>query len=213
MATQTRTLHTLKANVPAVFAAAITIIAFTSCGSMELATVADTQYLLTSRSMPLTSLLVVCDTRDLGFKSEMETGLTGYLKEEVGINVYRDIDLYSPLKTLSEKEKLWALKDAGIQAVMYLDAGGSGRSLREWLYPDSPDLDMKTQAWQSSCVRLFTPEKAQVVWVAGVEGETQKVTGELLGRSFYAAVTGDLLKRGILAIAIDDQPMIRGFNR
>ena len=64
MATQTRTLHTLTATLTVALAAAITLIAFTSCGSMELATVADTQYLLTSRSLPLTSLLVVCDTRE-----------------------------------------------------------------------------------------------------------------------------------------------------
>jgi hypothetical protein len=186
---------------------------FSACGSMELSTVADTQFLMSTRTLPFERILVVCDTRDLGLKAELEEGMSRYLMETAGVQAFRDIDLYSPLKTLSEKEKVWALKDAGINAVLYMYAGGSGRSLRDWVYPEAPDVDVTTQAWQSSGVRLIIPETGQVVWVAGLPGESQVVSPETPARKLYAAVTADLLQRRFLALPTEDQPLIRGFNR
>jgi hypothetical protein len=189
------------------------LVLFPACGSMELSTVADTQFLMSTRTLPFERLLVVCDTRDLGLKAELEEGLSRYLMGIADVKAFRDIDLYSPLKTLSEKEKVWALKDASINAVLYMYAGGSGRSLRDWVFPEAADVDVTTQAWQSSSVRLIIPETGQVVWVAGLPGESQVVSSETPARKLFAAVGADLLKRRFLGMPSDDQPLIRGFNR
>ena len=212
--TSTRSLPTRisRFNHSLLFAAFLSL-AVQSCGSLELATVADTQFILTTRTLPLTCILVACDTRDLNFKSAMETDLALYLREHASVIVFRDIDLFSPLKSMTDKEKLWALKDAGIQGVLFLNGGGSGRSLRDWLYPDAMDLDTKTQAWVATCGRLFIPESGSVIWAAGLPEQEQRVTHDHLTRSFHAAIVGDLLLRGFIAVPVEEQPMIRGFNR
>ncbi|MCZ7554858.1 MAG: hypothetical protein M5R41_00465 [Bacteroidia bacterium] len=184
-----------------------------ACGTLDIAAVADTQFMMSTRTLPFERILVVCDTRDLGLKSELEEGMKRYLEETAGVEAFRDLDLFTPLKTLSEKEKVWALKDAGINVVLYMSAGGSGRSLRDWLYTEAEDVDKTTQAWQSSVVRLIIPETGQVVWAAGLPGESQLITSETPARKLYAAITSDLLKRGFLALPTDNQPLIRGFNR
>jgi hypothetical protein len=209
------TINTHRSGTRKHAAALLTALTFSlaACSGIELTSVVDTQFLMTTRSLPFTTVLVVCDTRDLGLKGAMEEGLAVHLQRDIGLTAYRDIDLYSPLKTLSEREKVWALKDAEIQAVLYIDAGGSGRPLRDWLHTEAADVDTLTQAWQSSSVLLFLPDLGQVVWAAGLPGETQKVTSDLNTRSFYTAISSDLLRRRIIAVETSSQPLIRGFNR
>ncbi len=183
------------------------------CSSVELNSVVDTQFLLANRILPLQNILVVYDSRDLAAKDAFEAAFADYLRGSANVNVFRDIDLYSPLKNMSDKEKLWALKDEGIEGVLYLFGGDSQRSLREWLYPDAPDIDKNTPAWQTGAIKLFLPTTAQVIWVGSIADYGSVVYEDLNSRSFFSAVSSDLLRRGIIAVQEDTSPGLRGFNR
>jgi hypothetical protein len=191
----------------------IALVLFTGCASVDLNTVVDTQFLLANRTLPLQNLLVVYDTRDLAAKDEFEGALASYLRESSDASVYRDIDLYSPLKNMSEKEKLWALKDEGIDGILYLSGGQSARSLREWLYPEAADIDTNTPAWQTGTVKLFLPSSGQVIWVGSVKDYGSVVYDDLNSSGFFSAVSSDLLRRGILTVKSERNPGLRGFNR
>jgi hypothetical protein len=62
-------------------------------------------------------------------------------------------------------------------------------------------------------VKLFLPSTGQVVWAGSIEGIDAYVGEELNSRSFYSAVVGDLVRRGILDIPRAENPGLRGFNR
>lgn len=183
------------------------------CASVELSSILDTQFLLTTRDLPFNSVLVVYDTKDLARKQEFEQAVTDYLREHTAAQVHADIDLYSPLKQLEDKEKIWALRDNSIQAVLYLPGGGSGRPLRDWLLPEAPEIDTETPAWKSSTAKLFLPATAQVVWAGSVMGHEGYVGEELRSRAFYSAIVADLVGHGILEIPRVENPGLRGFNR
>jgi hypothetical protein len=191
----------------------LVVVLLTACSSVEMTSVVDTQFLLGNRVLPLTNILVVYDSRDLSVKDEFEAAFATYLRESATVKVYRDIDLYSPLKKMTEKEKLWALKDEGIEGVLYLNGGGSGRSLREWLYTDAKDIETTTAAWMSGTIKLFLPVTGQVIWVGSVADYGSVVYDDLNARSFFSAVSSDLLRRGIIEEQIDQSPGLRGFNR
>ncbi len=193
--------------------ALLVLVFLAGCSSVDLNTVVDTQFLLANRTLPLQSVLVVYDSRDLAAKDEFEAALASYLRESSDARVYRDLDLYSPLKNMSEKEKLWALKDEGIDGVLYLSGGQSGRSLREWLHPEAADIDTNTPAWQTGTIKLFLPTSGQVIWVGSVKDYGSVVYDDLNSSSFFSAVSSDLLRRGILAMKTDRNPGLRGFNR
>lgn len=183
------------------------------CSPVELTSVVDTQFLLGSRMFPLNSVLIVYDSRDLAMKQEFESDFRDYLIRNSSAQVHTDIELYSPLKRMAEKEKIWALKDNGIVAVIYIPGGGSGRPLRDWLLPEAPEIDTETQAWKSSVVKVFLPATAQVVWAGSIAG-TQDASGEVLhSKGFFSAVTADLIRRGILDIPRAASPGLPGFNR
>jgi hypothetical protein len=188
-------------------------LAITACSSVELTSVVDTQFLLGSRLFPLNSILVVYDSRDLALKQEFETSFSAYLTDNAAVKVYSDIELYSPLKKVEEKEKEWALRDNSINGVIYISGGGSGRSLRDWLLPEAAEIDTDTQAWKSSAVKLFLPSTGQVVWAGNVAGNDAYVGEGLLSRGFFSAVNSDLVRRGILDIPRSANPGLRGFNR
>ncbi|MDX9757906.1 MAG: hypothetical protein RBU27_01995 [Bacteroidota bacterium] len=183
------------------------------CASVELSSILDTQFLLTTRDLPFNSVLVVYDSKDLARKQEFEHAFAAYLREHTDAQIHADIDLYSPLKRLEEKEKTWALRDNSIQAVLYMHGGGGGRSLRDWLLPEAPDLDTETPAWKSSAVKLFLPATAQVVWAGSVMGHEGYVGEELRSRAFFSAVVADLVGHGMLDMPRVDNPALRGFNR
>ena len=183
------------------------------CSPVELTSVIDTQFLLTSRDIPINSLLVVYDSKDLALKQQFEEGFAEYLRENSAAQVFADIDLYSPLKKMEDREKTWAIRDNSISAVLYVYGGGSGRSLRDWLLPEAADIDTETQAWKSSAARLFLPATGQVVWAGNVTGQIAYVGEDLFGSGFYSAVTADLIKRGILEVPRVQNPAMRGFNR
>ncbi|MFZ1731827.1 MAG: hypothetical protein WBQ23_02465 [Bacteroidota bacterium] len=193
-----------------IFTAALSM---AGCTSVELTSVVDSQFLLGSRLLPLNSVLIVYDSRDLALKQEFESGFKDYLQGNSSAEVYLDIDLYSPLKKLEEKEKEWALRDNKIDGVIYFSSGGSGRSLREWLLPEAKDIETETQAWKSSAVKVFLPSTGQVVWAGNITGSDAFVGEALLSRSFFSAVSGDLVRRGILDIPRIANPGLRGFNR
>lgn len=183
------------------------------CASVELSSITDTQFLLTTRDLPFNSVLVVYDSKDLARKQEFEHALAEYLRGHTAAQVHADIDLYSPLKQLEDKEKTWALRDNSIQAVLYMHGGGSGRPLRDWLLPEAPDLDTETPAWKSSVVKLFLPATAQVVWAGNVAGHEAMVDEKLFGRAFSSAIVADLVGHGMLEMPRIDNPAMRGFNR
>ncbi|MBR9976228.1 MAG: hypothetical protein KFF77_11650 [Bacteroidetes bacterium] len=185
----------------------------TSCSTVELTSVVDTQFLLTTRDIPLNSMMVVYDTKDLALKQRFEAEFAEYLRDNTSAQVYLDIELYSPLKNMPEQEKVWAIRDNSIAAVLYVSGGGSGRPLRDWLLPESPDIDTETQAWKSSAARLFLPATGQVIWAGNIEGGINYVGVELISGSFYSAITSDLIRRGILAVPRVENPAMRGFNR
>ncbi len=189
-----------------------TLFALSSCGGVQLASVTDTQFLLTNRILPLRSMMVVYDTRDLGMKAEVEQSLVEALRSNADVVARRDIDLFSPLKTLSEKEKVWALKDNDVKAVLYIGGKGSGRPLRDWLYTEAKDIDTGTPAWSSSVVRLFLPETGEVIWTGSLSGEE---TGpEVIStRGFASAVASELVRLGMIAVRRPENPALRGFNR
>gem|GEM_PF-1456669 len=191
----------------------LVLILLTSCGGIELTSVVDTQFLLTSRSMPLNNILVVCDTRNLALKDAVESSIANHLRMSSDARVFRDIDLYSPLKTLTEKEKLWAIRDAEIGGVLYMNVGESGRSLRDWLYTEATDIDVETQAWQSSVAKLFIPSTGVVVWAASMPDRDEVGADLLTSRSFRVALAADLLQRGIIEQPQVRNPGLRGFNR
>ena len=183
------------------------------CSSVELNSLVDTQFLLANRILPLQNILVVYDTRDLAEKDAFEKEFADYLRGSANVNVFRDIDLYSPLKNMSDKEKLWALKDEGIEGVLYLFGGDSQRSLREWLYPEAPDIDRNTPAWQTGVIKLFLPTTAQVIWVGSIAEYGSVVYEDLNSSAFFSAVSSDLLRRGIIDVQEDTSPGLRGFIR
>ena len=191
----------------------LSMVLLTACSSVELTSVVDTQFLLGNRVLPLSNILIVYDSRNLPEKDEFEAAFSAYLRESGTVLVYRDIDLYSPLKKMTDKEKLWALKDEGIDGVLYLNGGGSGRALREWLYPEAKDIETSTPAWTSGTVKLFLPATGQVIWVGSVADYGSVVHSDLNSRGFFSAVSSDLLRRGIIEEAIDHSPGLRGFNR
>ncbi|MBE0644263.1 MAG: hypothetical protein IH600_09300 [Bacteroidetes bacterium] len=191
----------------------ILILAFAGCSTVELTSVVDTQFLLGSRLMPLQTVLVVYDTRDLALKQDFESSFADYIRANTSTIVHTDIELYSPLKKLEDKEKVWALKDNNIDGVIYLYGGGSGRPLRDWLLPEAPEIDADTPAWKSSAVKLFLPSTGQVVWAGSVVGLDAFVGVELNSRGFFSAVVGDLVRRGMLDIPRPANPGLRGFNR
>ncbi|MDT8324006.1 MAG: hypothetical protein RRA94_07850 [Bacteroidota bacterium] len=191
----------------------LTLLLCAACSSVDLNTVVDTQFLLANRTLPLQSLLVVYDTRDLAAKDEFEGALASHLRESSDATVYRDIDLYSPLKNMSDKEKLWALKDEGIDGILYLSGGPGERSMRDWLYPEAADIDRNTPAWQTGTIKLFLPNSGQVIWVGSVKDYGSVVYDDLNSRGFFSAVSSDLLRRGILDEKRDPNPGLRGFNR
>ncbi len=191
----------------------VALFVVTGCAPMELSSVVDTQFLLGSRDLPMSNVLVVYDSRDLTVKQEFELAFSEYLEANSAVKAHTDIELYSPLKKLSEKEKEWALRDNNIDGVLYISGGGSGRSLREWLLPESPDIDIETQAWKSSDVRIFLPTTAQVVWAGSLQERDAVLNEDFLSRGFYSAVTSDLVRRGILDIPRVANPGLRGFNR
>ncbi len=191
----------------------ITLAFSVGCSTVELTSVVDTQFLLGSRLFPLGSVLVVYDSRDLALKQEFESEFKDYLGENSSVQVRTDIELYSPLKRMEEKEKVWALKDNSIAAVIYISGGGSGRQLRDWLLPEAPDIDTDTQAWKSSVVKLFLPSTAQVVWAGSIAGHESSTGEDLFSRGFFSAVTGDLIRRGILDVPRAVSPGLPGFNR
>ncbi len=190
-----------------------TLIALGGCAPVNLTSVVDTQFILANRDLPLKNLLVVYDARDLGLKGEFEASFTAYLRDNAEVRALRDLDLYSPLKKMTDREKLWALKDESIDGVLYLYGGGSGRDLREWLYPDAADLETDTPAWRSGTVKLFLPKTGQVIWVGSVEDAGGLVDEELNSRGLFSAVTSDLLQRGIIEARRIENPALRGFNR
>jgi hypothetical protein len=183
------------------------------CSTVDLSTVVDTQFLLTSRDLPLNSLLVVYDAKDLALKQEFEGAFAEYLREHTSAEVRTDIELYSPLKQMEEREKVWALRDNKITAVLYVYGGGSGRPLRDWLLPEAPDLDTGTPAWKSSAAKIFLPATAQVVWAGNVVGQDALVRENLFSRGFYSAIVSDLVRRGFLDVPHVANPAMRGFNR
>lgn len=185
----------------------------TACAGVDMSSVVDTQFLMTNRDLPLQNLLVVYDSRDLALKDDFEMEFASYLRENAEIKVHRDIDLFTPLKNMTDKEKVWALKDASIDGVIYMNGGLSGRPLREWLYPEAPELDTKTPAWTGGTIKLFLPRTAQVVWVGNVSEAGGMAGEELNTRGFFSAVTLDLVRRGIIAQPRDRTPGLRGFNR
>lgn len=71
-----------------------TLFALSSCGGVQLASVTDTQFLLTNRILPLRSMMVVYDTRDLGMKAEVEQSLVEALRSNADVVARRDIDLF-----------------------------------------------------------------------------------------------------------------------
>ncbi|MCB2205905.1 hypothetical protein KQI65_14275 [bacterium] len=191
----------------------LTAVFLFGCSSVDLNTVVDTQFLLANRSLPLQNILVVYDSHDLAKKDAFEEAFASYLRDNTACIVYRDIDLYSPLKNMSEKEKLWALKDENIDGVLYMFGGNSDRSLREWLYPEAPDIQRDTPAWRSGAIKLFLPKTAQVIWVGSISDYGSIVYDDLNSRSFFSAVSTDLLRRGIIAAREEANPGLRGFNR
>ena len=202
----------LSMSLSALSALMLFALALPACGPMELTSVVDTQYLMGNRDLPLQNLLVVYDSRDLALKDRLETAFTEFLEENSDAKAFRDIALYSPLKKLSEKEKLWALKDQSIEGVLYIDGGGSGRSIREWLYPEAK-IDTGTTAWQNGTVRLFQPKSGTVIWIGSIPGQQGRVGEDLESRRFYSAVTNDLLRQGILQKQRPKNPALPGFNR
>jgi len=176
-------------------------------------TVVDTQFLLGNRNVPLGNLLVVYDSRDLDVKQRFETGFSEHLREIAEVRALRDVDLFSPLKQMTEKEKLWVLKDENIDGILYLDGGGSGRSLREWLYPEAENIATNTPAWENGIVKLFLPQNGQVIWIGSVPGHNGPVDENLLSRRFFTAVTSDLMLHGILQLRQRGTPGMPGFNR
>ena len=205
-----RTRFPLKAS--ALAALLLVITALPACAPMELTSVVDTQYLMGNRDLPLQNLLVVFDSRDLALKDRLESAFAEFLDENSDAKAFRDIALYSPLKNLSEKEKLWALKDQSIDGVLYIDGGGSGRSIREWLYPEA-GIDTGTTAWQNATVRLFQPKSGSVIWIGSIPARQAKTPEDLESRGFYSAVTSDLLRQGILDKQRPRNPALPGFNR
>ena len=205
MPTKTRRLSFLLPALAALIMA--------SCSSVELTSVIDTQFLLTTRDIPLNSLLVVYDAKDLALKQRFESEFAEYLRDNTSAQVHTDIELYLPLKNMSDQEKVWAIRDNSITAVLYVSGGGSGRPLRDWLLPESPDIDTQTQAWKSSAARLFLPATAQVVWAGNIAGGINFIGEDMFSGSFYGAITSDLIKRGILAPPVVENPAMRGFNR
>lgn len=189
------------------------VILFGGCAPVNLTSVVDTQFILANRDLPLKNLLIVYDTRDLGLKGEFEAAFTEYVRENSDARALRDLDLYSPLKKMTDREKLWALKDESIDGVLYLNGGGSGRSLREWLYPEAKELETDTPAWRGGTVKLFLPKTGQVIWVGSVEDAGGLVDEELNSRGLFSAVTNDLLQRGIVPARRVENPALRGFNR
>ncbi|MBN1448093.1 MAG: hypothetical protein JXA28_09190 [Bacteroidetes bacterium] len=185
----------------------------TACGPVEMTTVVDTQFLLGNRALPLRNLIVVFDGSDFDIKQRFEAAFVKYLAENAELRAFRDVDLYTPLKQMTDKEKLWALKDESIDGILYIDGGGSGRSLREWLYPEAPDIETTTIAWKSGTVRLFLPQTGQVIWVGNVTGHSGTVGEDLMSRRFYGAVTSDLILHGILQQRRPQNPAMPGFNR
>lgn len=205
MPTTTRRFFLLLHAIAAMF--------LSSCSTVELTSVVDTQFLLTTRDIPLNSLLVVYDTKDLALKQQFEAEFAEYLRKNTSAQVYQDIELYSPLKNMSEQEKVWAIRDNSIAAVLYVSGGGSGRPLRDWLLPESPDIDTQTQAWKSSAARLFLPATGQVVWAGNIEGGINYIGEDMFTGGFYSAITSDLVRRGILDVPRVENPAMRGFNR
>ncbi len=189
------------------------LLTLAGCSSVNLTSVVDTQFLLGSRLLPLQGLLVVYDSRDLTLKQDFETSFAEYIRENTSAIAHTDIELYSPLKNLDEKEKIWALKDSYIDGVLYIYGGGSGRPLRDWLLPEAKDIDKETQAWKSSAVKLFLPSTGVVVWAGNVEGNDAFVGEELNSGGFFSAVVADLVRRGILEVPRSENPGLRGFNR
>jgi hypothetical protein len=183
------------------------------CSTVELTSVVDTQFLLTTRDLPFNSVLVVYDTKDLALKQKFEYAFSEYLRENSATQVHADIDLYSPLKQMEEKEKTWALRDNNIVAVLYFQGGGSGRSLRDWLLPEAPDIDISTAAWKSGAAKVFIPTTGQVVWAGNVAEHDAFVGEELISSGFYSAVVSDLVRRGFLESPRVENPAMRGFNR
>ena len=204
---------TFPFRVTATFLTFCTAILFSSCAPVNLTSVVDTQFILANRDLPLENLLIVYDARDLGVKGEFEAAFTEYLRENANVRALRDLDLYSPLKKMTDREKLWALKDESIDGVLYLNGGGSGRSLREWLYPEAADLETDTPAWRGGTVKWFLPKTGKVIWVGSVEDAGGLVDEELNSRGFFSAVTSDFLQRGIIAAREVQNPGLRGFNR
>lgn len=189
------------------------LLLLTGCSSVELTSVVDTQFLLTTRDLPFNSILVVYDTKDLALKQEFEYGLVEYLRGNSAAQAHADIDLYSPLKKMEDKEKTWALRDNNIVAVLYFHGGGSGRSLRDWLLPEAPDIDISTAAWKSGAAKVFIPTTGQVVWAGNVAEHDAFVGEELISGGFYSAVVSDLIRRGFLEAPRVENPAMRGFNR
>ncbi len=197
---------------PALPALMLSVLILSACGPMELTSVVDTQYLMGNRDLPLQNVLVVYDSRDLALKDRFETAFMKFLEENTDAKAFRDIALYSPLKKLSDKEKLWALKDQSIDGVLYISGGGSGRSIREWLYPEA-EIDTGTTAWQSGTAKLFLPKSGGVIWIGSIPGTQGSAGEDLESRRFYSAVTNDLLQQGILQKQRPRNPALPGFNR
>lgn len=198
---------------PSVRCIPLILLLLSACSSIDLTTIADTQFLLTGRELPFENVLIVYDIGDLALKQEVEYAFGKYIEEHTDTEVFYDIDMYSPLKIMSEKEKEWALRDNQIQGVLFIAGKGSGRPLRDWLLPEAEDIQTQTQAWRTSVIRLFLPATGDVVWAGSVQGVEGMLTGSLLKKSFYSAVTGDLLRRGILQPPAAVNPGLRGFNR
>lgn len=198
---------------PSVRCIPLILFLLSSCSSVDLTTIVDTQFLLTGRELPFERVLLVFDSGDLALKQKVEYSFGKYIKEHTDAEVFYDIDMYSPLKIMSEKEKEWALRDNQIQGVLFLAGRGSGRTLRDWLLPEAKDIETETQAWRTSVIHLFLPATGDVVWAGSVQGVEGVITEPLLKKSFYGAVTGDLLRRGILEQPAAVNPGLRGFNR
>jgi hypothetical protein len=189
------------------------ILLLSSCTSIELTSIVDTQFLLTGRELPFERILLVYDTGDLARKQSVEYSFGEYLREHSAAEVYHDIDLFSPLRIMTEKEKEWALRDNAIQGVLYIAGGGSGRALRDWLLPEAKDIEKETQAWRTSVIRLFLPSTGQVIWAGSVQGIEGTIDPSSLTTRFYSAVTAELLRRSVLERPAAANPGLRGFNR
>jgi hypothetical protein len=183
------------------------------CSSVELTSIADTEYLMTSRRGVLEKILVVYDGKDLTTKASWEDAVSSYIAQNTTTRAVKDIDLFSPMRVYTQKERVTIFREEHIDGILLLEGGGSGRTPADWTLPTAQQAALQSPAWKQGQMRLVLPADGRIAWFAAVPNLTGGILGpEQLTRSFVAAIGGELLRFNFVELRQDERPGMKGFN-